>query len=143
MTHATEEAMAKAKAGKRSKQSYTAWEREREARARVAFALGGHPRQGERADDPYKWHRDLVRAEMALGGLYDEPPAKSRKAPQDERVTQAIAKLWPDGLPDDLSITTIHIDVVEILKPESRAKGLADPSYRTVRRVVLEHRSRK
>jgi hypothetical protein len=64
-----------------------------------------------------------------------EQPHKQqkRKAPQGDRVDEAMAKCFPDGT-DGILTKAVHKAVVEALKPDSKKRGLPDPSETTVKR---------
>jgi hypothetical protein len=125
-----------AKTGKRSTRStrqdeaYEAWNREREARARVAFFKGSGYRQGQLADDPLQWYRDHVQAEVARGGFHEKAPA-DRRAWQVERAKALITKRWPNGDVPNLSAKAIRKLCESVLGPEDTL-----PSGRSFHRAL-------
>jgi hypothetical protein len=64
-----------------------------------------------------------------------EAPEQKRHAPQGDRLDQAILDCFPNGT-DGIPTKAVHRAVVELLKPDSRKKGLADPSPTTVARKL-------
>jgi hypothetical protein len=65
-----------------------------------------------------------------------ERPHRQRKAPQADRIAQAIAKRYPNGT-DGISTKAVYRKVIEELAPESKKQGgLAIPSETTVKRVL-------
>jgi hypothetical protein len=73
-------------------------------------------------------------AEYAVVVQVLEPPPQ-RKAPQTDRIKQAITKRFPNGT-DGISTKVIHDAVVKELAPDSKKKGLADPSETSVKRAL-------
>ena len=65
----------------------------------------------------------------------ERQPRRQRKAPQADRIKPAIAKCFPNGT-DGISTKAIHNAVVDELAPDSRKRGLADPSETSVKRVL-------
>lgn len=67
---------------------------------------------------------------------YQKP--SPRKTPQADRVKQAIQKLWPDGVPDEIATESIRGRVSKYLASENKKLGLRlpDPSWPTIKRAL-------
>jgi hypothetical protein len=63
----------------------------------------------------------------------ERQPRRQRKAPQADRVDQAIVKCFPSGA-DGIATKAVHKAVAEELSPDSKKRGLATPSESTVKR---------
>lgn len=105
----------KSKPSKRELEAAHAAEtRERNARAAAAWATASFaPAQAALADDPNKWYRDFVRAEVMRSAFLGDPapqpdkskPKRAKRKPDGpaiRRVKQALSELYPpDGrVPD-------------------------------------------
>jgi hypothetical protein len=77
---------------------------------------------------------------FAFFGITEAPPTPpaERKAPQAARVKRALLELYPpDGRPpEDVSTEEIRGEVAAKLAPENRQRGLAEPSWDTIKRVI-------
>lgn len=65
----------------------------------------------------------------------ERQPQRQRKAPQADRIKLAIAKCFPNGT-DEISTKVVHKAVVGELAPDSKKRGLADPSETSVKRAL-------
>jgi len=84
-----------------------------------------------------QFRRQDVLAVFGITEASPTPPAE-RTAPQAERVKRALLELYPpDGRPPEhLSIEAIRGEVAAKLAPENRQRGLAEPSWDTIKRVI-------
>ena len=65
----------------------------------------------------------------------ERQPQRQRKTPQADRIKLAIAKCYPNGT-DGISTKVVHNAVVGELAPDSKKRGLADPSETSVKRAL-------
>jgi hypothetical protein len=84
----------------------------------------------------FVWLADLDKVFLSAKSTSAKPDAVHRNPPQTDRVTRAIRKLFPHGVPDEMPTTGIHKAVVDALKSETKQYGLKDPSRFTVARVI-------
>jgi len=106
------------------------------------FAVAPHPKENfiaaHDAQGPYTAFRIQVARDYVLARLPARVPTKPRKRHQIDRVIPALRKLYPPNgkIPADMYVETARAKVAAHLEPESQAKGLADPSWKTVKAAI-------
>ena len=90
-----------------------------------------------RAGGAHAWGIKVSRG-VLLKLLPGGPAQKTRQQqPQQERARQALRRLYPKGVPDDVSDTRLEAQVAHDLEHEAKRTGIvrSPPSYRTIQRV--------
>jgi hypothetical protein len=81
----------------------------------------------------------ILRGEKNWNAFWPQDAAPEQKASwQRDRVKTALKKLYPPNgvVSKDFPIVAVHRKVCDELKPDSRARGLGDPSIDTVTRAI-------
>jgi hypothetical protein len=84
---------------------------------------------------PAAWSQLRIEHYALVVQVSERQPPKRRKSPQGDRIKPAIAKCFPNGT-DGISTKVVWKAVVDELKPDSKKRGLPDPSETSIKRTL-------